>query len=114
MAEMVYSHHLVVWMFKIHVPPEIVVILKSQITTLEVKFFSEMQPAHMQTVAEAGSCILTVYFRGVSPSEYAECGIMAPGTCSLINSVAAFQHEKEPSELNISLHDLQSNRSALH
>ena len=35
-------------------------------------------------------------------------------SCSLFNSAAAFQHEKEPSELNVSLDDLQSKRHSPH
>lgn len=71
------------------------------------EFLMKFRPEHVQT-AGFWSRILypNIVFQGASPSN-----TLNRGSCSLFKSVAAFQHEKEPNELNISLDDLQSKKT---
>lgn len=115
---MFHSWHRVVWMLPITCHPQqraqgISWYLKLESHTLKINFlvcFSDAAwthtDTHTQTAgSEAEFWILTLtVFQGVSylTFKYSERGWMTPLTCSLFNSMAAFQHEKKPNELNVS------------
>lgn len=117
---MLYSWQLVVWMFTVHVSSRNKLLLVDHMIFEIVQHFKiTVYKCKVEVVMRIRETVWTHpvywYWSRILHLKAWLClkvfnvsvGLM---TCSLFNSVAAFQHEKEPNELNVSLDDLHSKR----